>query len=418
MKLTDLKCKNAKYNPKRNKKGEREGNKLADGGGLYLHIKESGKYWHFKYRFLGKEKLLSFGKYPLPTSLLEAREMRDEAKKLLFNGQDPALVRKTQKLELELSYENNFESLARKWHEQNKYTWQPKHAQMILRRFETKIFPSIGKLPIKEITAPELLAAVEKVQDKGNHDLAHRMMQMCSKVFRFAVARGLCTRDITYDLRGALVAVKSKHLAYLPEKELPDFLSKLDKYEEYGGSILTKLAFQLLILTFVRSGEIRGAKWDEIDFDKALWRIPADRMKMKTEHLVPLSKQSINILRQIHKITGHNMFGLIFPSKKEPNKIMSENTFLRAIEVLGYKGKTVAHGFRSTASTILNENGFESVWIERQLAHEERDQVKAIYDHSQHIEKRRIMMQWWGDYIEHGAAPLNFDNIVKFSKKK
>ena len=188
-KLSNQRCLNAKYNP------SGKGNKLFDGAGLFHKLKSTGKFWHFKYRFLDKEKLISFGQYP-QTTLAEARKMRDEAKKLVFNSKDPAEVKKIQKQELQTNYDNNFESLTRKWHEQNKYTWNPKHAETILNRFEAKIFPSIGKLPIRNITPPQLLAAVEKVQDNGNHDLAHRMMQMCSKVFRFAVARGLCDRDI------------------------------------------------------------------------------------------------------------------------------------------------------------------------------------------------------------------------------
>ena len=315
-------------------------------------------------------------------------------------GHNPAEQKKQIKIAQKTRYENNFENIAKHWHEVNKHIWQPKHAEMILKRFETKIFPLIGKRPITDIKAPELLAAVERVQDKGNHDLAHRMMQMSSKVFRFAVARGLVDRDITVDLKGALKPVKSENRAYLPEKELPAFLNNLENYDiEHNGKPLTKLAFKLLILTFVRSGEIRGAKWEEIDLDKAEWRIPASRMKMKTEHIVPLSKQSIKVLKKIREISGDNVFGLVFPSQKEPHTIMSENTFLRVIELIGYKEKTTAHGFRSTASTILNENGYYPDVIERQLAHIERNQVRAAYNHAEYLSQRRDMMQWWGDYL-------------------
>ncbi len=240
MKLTDLKCKNAKPKDKLYR--------LFDGAGLYLEINPNGsKYWRLKYRFNGKEKRMGLGIYP-SVSLQEAREKRYSAKKKLEIDVDPAEDKKLKKLELQANYENNFEALARRWHEQNLYTWNPKHADNILKRFEANIFPIIGKRPIRAITPPELLAAVERVQAKGNHDLAHRMMQMCSKVFRFAVARGLCDRDITFDLRGALKPVRSEGLAYLSEKELPEFLRKLDRYEEYSGKTLTKLAFQLLVL--------------------------------------------------------------------------------------------------------------------------------------------------------------------------
>jgi integrase len=405
-KLTNIQCKNAKYNP------SGKGNKLFDGAGLCLYLKENGgKYWHFYYRFLNKQRTLSFGTYP-QTSLAEARDKRTIAKKQLDEGIDPAAAKKQKKLETQLKYENNFEAIARKWHEQTKYSWTPKHAENILRRFEANIFPTIGKRPIKEITPPELLKAVEKVQDKGNHDLAKRMMQMCSKVFRFAVQRGITDRDITVDLKGALTAVKSENRAYLSEKELPEFLEKLENYElKYGGKALTKLAFQLLVLTFVRSGEIRGAKWEEINFEKAEWRIPSSRMKMKTEHVVPLSKQSISILKQVKELTGNNIAGYIFPSQKDPMAIMSENTFLRALEVMGYKEKATAHGFRSTASTILHEHGFDSQWIEKQLAHLERNSVKAAYDHSSHLQNRREMMQWWGNYIENKGTIKKSDKV-------
>lgn len=411
-KLTNIECKNAKYNP------SGKGNKLSDGAGLILYVKENGKYWHLNYRFLNKQKTISLGVYP-NISLLEARERRTEAKKMIALGKDPSEIKKIQKQILKTGYDNNFESLARKWHETNQHTWKKEHADNILKRFEANIFPIIGKRPIKDLTAPEVLAAVEKVQDRGNHDLAHRMLQMCSKVFRFAVARGLCDRDLTVDLRGALQTVKSENRAYLQEKQLPEFLNKLERYElNYGGKTLTRLAFQLLILTFVRSGELRGAKWQEINFDKAEWRIPAERMKMREVHIVPLSKQSIAILKELKEFTGNNTFGYIFPSQKEPNRIMSENTFLRAIKVLGYKDITTAHGFRSTASTILHENGFESSWIERQLAHGERNQVKAAYDHSEHLANRKTMMQWWGDYVENkGIAKKDDKKVVKLRRR-
>jgi len=395
--LTNIACKQATYNP------NGKGNKRSDGAGLILHIKEKNKYWHFNYRFLGKQKTISFGTLD-NISLAEAREKRRLAKKQLEAGEDPAQAKKLKKMQLMISHENNFEAITRKWHEQNKYSWNPKHAEMILRRFETKIFPSIGKRPINEIQPLELIVAVEKVQDNGNHDLAHRMLQMCRKIAKYAVVRGICEKDFTISIttKEALRRTKSKVRAYISEKDLPEFLEKLDNYElKYGGKRLTKLAFQLLILTFVRSGEIRGARWSEIDFNKAEWRIPALRMKMKTEHVVPLSDQSIRILKQIKEITGNNDFDLVFPSMKEPNKIMSENTFLRVIEVLGYKGKATAHGFRSTASTILNERGqYYPDVIEHQLAHTERNQVRAAYNHAQYLSQRKEMMRWWGNYIE------------------
>jgi integrase len=394
MKLSNRKCQATKYNP------EGKGNKLFDGGGLYLQISETGKYWRLKYRFCNKEKVISFGPYPLIT-LLEAREKRDEAKKLLLKNLDPAEVRKLEKLEIQTKYENNFEKLVREWHSQRLHTWKPKHAESIIRRFEANIFPVIGNRPVRSLTPPEILQAVRRVEKRGNLDLAHRMLQMCSQVFRYAVATGRADRDICGDLRGALMPVRSKSYAHLKEEEMPAFLCKLERYEtDYRGSLLTKLAFKLLVLTFVRSSEIRGAKWEEFDFEKQQWKIPAERMKMKTPHIVPLARQSIELLMQIQQLTGDNNWGLVFPGMIRPNRIMSDNTFLKVLAVLGYKNIATAHGFRSTASTVLNENGFKSDVIERQLAHCERNQVRAAYNYAEYLSERREMMQWWTDHID------------------
>ncbi len=372
-----------------------------DGGGLYFEATPSGgKYWRMKYRFNGKEKRLSFGIYP-DISLQDAREKRREAKKLLDGGIDPGEKKKLDKLEQQNEYGNSFENLAREWHAQKIHTWKPKHAENILKRLESNIFPAIGKRPVKSVTPPELLTALRKIEEKGTYDLTHRIMQTCAQVFRYAVATGRAERDITADLKGALKPAKSKAMAHLSEGELPEFLRELEKYDmEYGGRLLTKLAFKFLILTFVRSGEIRGAKWDEIDWDKKQWRIPQERMKMKSPHIVPLAEQSITLLEEIKELTGDNCENFIFPSQQTPRKMMSENTFLRVIEILGYKGRTVGHGFRSTASTILNEHGFNKDWIERQLAHAERDQVRDSYNHAEYIKQRTDMMQWWADYLE------------------
>lgn len=379
--------------------------KRSDGGGLYIEIMPTGSmYWRMSYRIKCGEKLkqkrLAFGVYPR-TSLKEAREKRDDAKKLLDNGMDPGEIKKLQKVERATEYANSFEAIAREWHENKIHTWKPKHADNILKRLDANIFPLIGSRPIKSVTPPELLIALKKVEERGTYDLAHRIMQSCAQVFRYAVATGRAERDITADLRGALRPAKSKTLAHLSEDELPDFLKELEKYDtEYGGRLLTKLAFKFLVLTFVRSGEIRGAKWDEIDWEKKQWRIPEERMKMNSPHIVPLAKQSIALLQEIKKLTGDNCENFIFPSQQTPRKMMSENTFLRVIEVMGYKGRTVGHGFRSTASTILNENQFNKDCIERQLAHCERDQVRGAYNHAEYLKERANMMQWWADYLD------------------
>jgi integrase len=391
MKLSETACKKAKPTDK--------AQRLADGNGLYLEVSPTGgKYWRMKYRFNGKEKRLAIGVYP-DVTLHEAREKRRLAKKELDAGRDPSEVKKLARLEIQNEYENSFENVAREWHSQRKHTWKEKHAENILKRMEADLFPHIGKRPIKAIAPYEILAAVKKVEERGSRDLAHRMMQMCGQVFRYGVASGVAVRDVTADLKGALQPVKSIGYKHLKESELPAFLRKLENYErDYGGRVLTKLAFKLLVLTFVRSGEIRGALWSEFDFDKAQWKIPASRMKMKEEHIVPLSTQSIKVLRELHTITGHSKN--VFPSQHNPRGIMSENTFLRVLDVLGYKSKATGHGFRSTASTILNEHGFRADVIERQLAHAERNQIRAAYNHAEYLPERITMMQWWGDYVE------------------
>jgi len=352
------------------------------------------------YRFLGKQKTYSIGIYPL-VGLKEAREKRDEAKKLIADGKDPSTQKQLAKIELQERHDNTFEALAREWHSQKAHTWQPKHAVNVMNRLEKFLFCKIGNRPIADITTPELLAALKAVEATGMRDLAHRQMQHASQIFRYAIATGRAEHDLTVNLKGALQAVKSKHLAHLNEKQLPDFLQKLERYDtDYRGSIITKLAFKLMILTFVRSNEIRGAKWDEIDWDKKEWKIPAERMKMKETHIVPLANQSIEILKQLYDITGNSYSGYIFPSQKNPRNTMSENTFLRAIDVMGYKGKTTGHGFRSVASTALNENRFNKDYIERQLAHAERDQIRAAYNYAEYLDERTEMMQWYADYID------------------
>ena len=405
MKLTNIQCKNAKFNP------AGQGNKLSDGGGLILLLTPTGKFWRFNYRFLGKQKTLALGVYPLMT-LAEARERRETAKKQLAADKDPGVQKKLAKLELRTNHDNSFERIGREWHGQKKHTWKSEHSANILKRLEATVFKMIGTRPIKEVTTPELLNALRMLEKAGKRDLAHRQLQHCSQIFRYAIATGRADFDIASNLKGALQPVKSRGLAYLPESELPTFLRRLERYDtQYRGSILTKLAFKLMILTFVRSGEIRGAKWEEINWDKNQWKIPADRMKMKEPHIVPLARQSMDIIREVRQLTGHCLTGYIFPSQNDARKTMSENTFLRVIEVMGYKGKTTGHGFRSTASTILNEQGFRREVIERQLAHAERDTVRAAYNHAEYTSERTEMMQWWADHLDklvaHSSASKN-----------
>lgn len=393
MKLTNIACKNAKCKP------DGKPIKLTDGDGLYLLVNERGKYWRMNYRFLGKQKTLAIGVYP-EIGLAEAREHREEARKLLRADCDPNEIKKMQKNELRQDYDNNLKSIAEEWIEWRSHHLKAEHKERIMARLARDVFPPIGFRPLKSLTPPEILAVVRKVEARGTHDLARRLLQYIAQICRYAVSCGYIPTDPTVSLSTALKPIKSKRLAYLKESELPAFLKELEQYDgKYNGHTLTKLAFKLLILTFLRSGEIRGGKWSEIDWDRKLWRVPAERMKMNEEHLVPLCSQSIAILEELRDISA-NYSEFIFPAQTSPRCHMSENTFLRAIKIMGYDGKTTGHGFRSTASTILNENGFRSDVIERQLAHCERNQIRAAYNHAEYLTERTEMMQWWGDYIE------------------
>jgi integrase len=397
MKLTNIAVKNAKPQEK--------AYYLPDGDNLSLMVMPRGeKIWRLGYRHNNKRKQIALGKYPV-LSLAEAREIKLEKQKLLVRGIDPVQERRQQRLDDELKYENHFEAVAREWHSQRIHTWDPKHANNILNRLATHLFPKLGKKPITEIKPQELLHVLRPIEAEGKNHIAGRMLQTCSQIFRYAVACGKAERDITQDLRGALTPVQSKNHRHLKENDLPEFLTTLSNYDLnklYGGcngNPIVKWGFQLLILTFVRTGELRGARWDEIDWEKSLWRIPAERMKMKDSHVVPLSHQSLVLLKKLHEVTGHSYSGFIFPSIANPRKTISENTFLKAIHLMGYKELATGHGFRSTASTILNEHGYRADVIERQLAHCERNQVRAVYNHAQYLPERKDMMQWWGDYL-------------------
>ncbi len=397
-KLFNLDCKNAKLED-----GEKS-RKLADGNGLYLQVTPKGKYWRFNYRFLDKQKTYSYGKYP-EISLAEVREKHREIRRLLREDIDPMSHKKQKRNELRTKHENTFESTARDWHEKNKHSKTEKYAKTVISRLEKNIFPVIGYLPVADVTTQDVLAALRKVEKEGSNSLAHRLNQYCGQIFRYAIACGLKNDNPATNMKDALAPVKTKHYAHLAEHELPTFLNRLDRYEtEFNGSLIVKYAFKLLILTALRSKEFRGARWDEINFDKAVWIVPAERMKNKQDHMIPLCKQALRLLLELKNITGDNE--LCFPSRQNPFSPISENTFLRAIDVLGYKGKTTGHGFRSTFSTILNEMGCHVDAIECQLDHRERNKVRAAYNKAKYIEQRTDLMQIWGDYIEK-ANPAN-----------
>lgn len=372
---------------------------LADGRGLVLQVTpQGGKRWRFRYRFEGKEKMLSMGLYP-DVPLATARERRDEARKLIAEGQDPSAVRRAHKAATDGAPLNSFEVLAREWFEQSKPAWKKSHSNKIIARLENDLFPWLGKLPINEIEAPVILAALKRIVSRGAVDTAHRARNDCSQVFRFAIAHGHATRDPAADLRGrhALPPVKKTHFPTILEpKAIGDLLRAIDGYR---GAHVTRCALLLAPLVFVRPGELRAAEWAEFDLEAAEWRIPAYRMKAGEQHLVPLSTQALAVLGELHPLTGHGRF--LFPSGRTMDRCMSENTVNGALRRLGYsKEEFTGHGFRSMASTILNEHGWHRDAIERQLAHAERNAVRAAYNYAEHLPERRRMMQAWADYLD------------------
>lgn len=391
MPLSDAKIRNAKPSTKPYK--------MADGDGMFLLITPSGsKYWRLKYFFAGKERLLALGVYPEVT-LTDARERRSQARKMLATGKDPNDAKKEVRRLTESTAANRFEAVSREWYQKRKHEWAPITAEVALARLERHILPKLGNRPIADINAPEVLAMLRVVEDRGTLETARRVMNICGQVFMYAVATGRVERNPVPDLRGALKAPVVKHYSFLQASDLPQYLKRL---EAYDGSPQTKLALRLLLLTFVRTIELRGAKWTEIDLDKAEWRLPAERMKMKEQHLVPLSRQAISVFREMQLHSGNREF--VFPNQQNPAKFMSENTMLYALYRMGYHSRTTGHGFRSTASTILNEHEFRADVIERQLAHSERNSVRAAYNHAQYLPERRKMMQWWADYLDEIAS--------------
>lgn len=388
MPLTDTAIRNAKPQNKQYK--------LTDERGMYLLVNNAGKYFRFDYRFAGKRKTLALGVYP-DVKLVEAREKRDEAKKMIANGIDPAQARKVKKsIQIEQSG-NSFEAVAREWHGKYSSNWADSHAKKIIRRFELYIFPWVGSRPIAVITPPELLAVLRRIESQGILETSHRAQQNCGQVFRYAIATGRAERDPSADLRGALTPAKHERMSTITEpKKIGELLRAIDGYE---GTPMAKCALKLAPLVFVRPGELRHAEWSEINLDSAEWRIPAEKMKMKDPHIVPLSSQAVEILCKILPITGKGRY--VFPSVRTNTRPMSENTVLAALRRLGYaKEEMTGHGFRAMASTTLHEQGWPTDVIERQLAHTERNSIKAAYNHAQHLPERRKMMQAWADYLD------------------
>ncbi len=379
--------------------------KMADGGGMYLLVKKNGhKYWRLDYRFCGKRKTLALGVYP-EVSLKDAREKRRQARLQLEKGRDPGEIRKEVKRAVQT---NRFRDVALQWWEHCRDTWTPDHAARVLKRLEDNAFRDLGNLSINEITPQQVIATIRKIEARGALDVASRVQQAINATCRFAVQQGIATHNPAGGLRGIIKQKKVQHRASLPREELPLFLKELETYSD-RGRLLTQRAIKLLLLTFVRSGELRGARWEEFHLEDKVWRISASRMKMRNEHLVPLSRQALELLERLREMTGN--YDLVFPSERDRSREMSDNTMRRAIFKLGYDGsvegksKAVPHGFRATASSILNETGFNPDAIERQLTHMESNSVRAAYTyHARYMDERTKMMQWWANYLDEMRA--------------
>ncbi len=381
----------------RNAKPREKAYKLTDEKGLYLFVSPNGsKSWRLKYRVLGKEKTLSIGLYP-EISLSDARKARDNARKQLTEKIDPGAAKQLLKRTAKEAAENSFEVLAREWHVKFLNRWTKEHGERILSRLEQNVFPWLGKRPICETDAPELLSALRRIEARGAIETAHRIQQTCSQVFRYAIVTGRAQRNPALDLRGALAPVKKSHHASITDpNEIGTLLRAVDAYK---GFFVTQCALKLAALFFVRPGELRHAEWSEFDFEKEEWRIPPEKMKMRETHIVPLSSQAISILRELHALTGNGKY--VFPSIRSNNRPMSENTVLDALRRLGYTpDEMTGHGFRSMASTLLNEQGWNRDAIERQLAHGERNTVRAAYNYAEYLPERKKMMQKWADYLD------------------
>lgn len=388
--------------------GKAAGDSHADGGGMYLLVKPSGKYWRMDYRFAGKRKTLALGVYPAVT-LAQARRRRDDAKAQLADGVDPSVSKREEKLARKMVAENTFEKVAMQWLHATAADRKEITQQKVQTWLEKDMFPSIGKLPISTIGPRDVLAMARKMEERGANESAKRLVQICGQVFRYAVAEGSAERDVTQDLKGALQKAEKRHYAAITDPaQLAPLLRAMDGY---SGHIYSRTALLLTPLLFVRPGELRKAEWSEIDFEAAEWRIPASKMKMKSDHIVPLSTQAIELLRQVHPISGHGKY--VFPSIRTGERPMSENTVSAALRAIGYDRDTqTAHGFRATARTIMDEVLGERVdLIEHQLAHAVKDANGRAYNRTAHLPARKAMMQRWSDYLDslkRGAEIIQF----------
>lgn len=386
--LTDVAVKTARPGPKVRK--------LSDGGGLYLEVKPNGtKTWRFRFERQGRERVLTFGRYP-EMGLKVAREKAQVARAQADSGFLVLPPVAPQETAAPAPPRDTFEEIAREWHTRQSGIWVDGHAEKVLRRFELYLFPWIGATPIRDLTPPVLLKCLRRIEDKGAVETAHRALQTCGQVFRYAIATGRAERDLTADLRGALMPSQEVHRpAILDPAGVGALLRSFDAYPK----LATRAALVFGALTFVRPKELRLAEWTEIDEERAEWRIPGQKMKMREQHIVPLARQALEVVGELRGLTGAGRY--LFPSSRTTERPMSEATVLAALRALGYgKEEMCGHGFRAMASTLLNENGWPSDVIERQLAHAERNKVRAAYNRAQFLPERRKMMQAWADYLD------------------
>ncbi|QMW06703.1 tyrosine-type recombinase/integrase [Spirosoma foliorum] len=411
MSLSDLDCRHAKP--------ATSAYRLFDSAGLYLHVMPTGKrVWRLKYRFYGKEKLLTLGTYPGVT-LIKAREKRDIAKQTLEAGVDPSQQKKDEKALAQFKQAQTVQLVATEWYNRNLPTWSPSYAKNVFSRLQQNIFPFIGQLPVASLTVQQLLACLQKVEDRNRHDLAHRVLQMMGQIMRYAVITERASRDITSDMKGALKKYVKGHFAAIEIDELPDLIKAIERNDARLFK-QTVMALKLILLTFVRTSELINATWVEIDLENKVWSIPAERMKMRKAHIVPLSNQVISILEELGELFGKQ--GYILPSAFQKNKPISNNTILKALDRLKYGKLMTGHGFRALAmSTIKEKLGYRHEVVDRQLAHQPKSKVDKAYDRAQFLAERTKMMQEWADYIDAlpaSAKPVKLSEPLHVAHKK
>lgn len=387
MPLTVLKVKNAE--PREKDYG------LADGGGLFLWIRAAGgKSWRYRFRLDGKQWHISLGTVD-KVSLAQARHSASEARHLVAQGKHPGLERRTKRAQAALARANTFKMLALEWHRHKLPIWTSGYASDVMEAFERDIFPQVGNLPLIEIKPMQWLQVFRKVEARGAFEILRKERQRCQEVYRYAIATGRAEYNPIADIGGALQSPSTSHYPFLPIEEIPHLLQST---QACRGNDIVKIATRLLVLTGVRTSELRCAPWSEFDLENALWQIPAERMKMRRPHVVPLPTQVLEALRELEALSGG--YTLAFPGRNDPSKPMSEAAINQMLKRSGYGGKATGHGFRHTMSTALHEHGFPSEWVETQLAHVDRNSIRGTYNHAKYLSGRREMLQWYADNLD------------------